>query len=90
MDKEEIMQIRNEIKSYIAKSGKSLKYIVDEMNKSRVDIPPTGTPKKEGVLYKTTPQNISNKLTRGTLRYKEAKEIVDIIGYKIKWIKEAE
>lgn len=85
MDKEQIIQIRNEIKSYITRSGKSLKYIVDEMNKSRVEPPANGEPKKEGVLYKTTPQNISNKLTRGTLRYTEAKEIADIIGFEIKW-----
>lgn len=33
-----------------------------------------------------TVQNLSNKLTRGTLKYKEALEIADIIGYKIEWI----
>ncbi|WP_302826333.1 hypothetical protein [Anaerofustis stercorihominis] len=32
-----------------------------------------------------TPQNISNKLTRGTIKYKEVKEIADIIGFEIKW-----
>ena len=74
MSKEELENIRNEIKSYIAKSGKTLKYIVDELNKSRSD------------EQKTTPQNISNKLTRGTLRYGEAKEIANIIGCEIKWI----
>jgi hypothetical protein len=30
-------------------------------------------------------QNLSNKLARGTIKYKEVKEIADIIGAKIKW-----
>lgn len=65
--------IRNEIKSYIAASGWSLVDIVAKMNESR--------PEDE----KTTPQNISNKLTRGTIKYNEVKEIADIIGFKIVW-----
>ena len=66
--------IRNEIKSYIAKSGWTLTDIVKEMNKSRDE--------KE----KTTSQNISNKLTRGTIKYSECKEIASIIGFTIKWV----
>lgn len=65
--------IRNEIKSYIAASGWSLVDIVAKMNESR----PEGE--------KTTPQNISNKLTRGTIKYSEVKEIADIIGFTITW-----
>lgn len=65
--------IRNEIKSYIAASGWSLVDIVAKMNESR--------PEEE----KTTPQNISNKLTRGTIKYSEVKEIAEIIGFKIVW-----
>jgi hypothetical protein len=34
----------------------------------------------------TTPQNISNKLARGTIKYTELIEIADIIGYKIEWL----
>ncbi len=34
----------------------------------------------------TTSQNISNKLTRGTLKYSEAKEIAFIIGRNIEWL----
>lgn len=64
--------VRNEIKSYIAKSGMTLKDIVAEYNK-------THTP--------TTTQNISNKLSRGTLKYQEALDIADIIGCKIVWEK---
>lgn len=68
--------IRNEIKSYIAASGWSLVDIVAKMNESRSD------------SEKTTPQNISNKLTRGTIKYSEVKEIAEIIGFKIVWNKE--
>lgn len=73
MDKN--LSVRNEIKSYIAQSGWTLTDIVHEMNKKR------------SKADKTTPQNISNKLTRGTLKYSEAKEIADIIGFKINWDK---
>lgn len=69
--------IRNEIKSYIAASGWSLVDIVAKLNESRED------------SEKTTPQNISNKLTRGTIKYSEVKEIAEIIGFKVVWEKRA-
>ena len=68
--------IRNEIKSYIAASGWSLVDIVAKMNESRSE------------SEQTTPQNISNKLTRGTIKYSEVKEIAEILGFKITWVKE--
>lgn len=68
------MNIRNEIKAYIAASGWTLIDIVKEMNKNR------------SAEEQTTPQNISNKLTRGTIKYSECKEIADIIGYSLEWI----
>jgi hypothetical protein len=67
--------IRNEIKSYIARSGWKLIDIIVEYNKRL----PVGE--------QTTIQNISNKLTRGTIKYKEVKDIADIIGYKLEWVK---
>ena len=66
--------LRNEIKSYIVKSGWSLTDVIKEFNKRR----PADKP--------TTPQNISNKLVRGTIKYSELVEIADIIGYKIEWL----
>ncbi|MEG0892175.1 MAG: LLM class flavin-dependent oxidoreductase [Oscillospiraceae bacterium] len=68
--------IRNEIKSYIAASGWSLVDIVAKMNESR------------SADEQTTPQNISNKLTRGTIKYSEVKEIAKIIGFSLLWQKE--
>lgn len=67
--------IKNEIKSYISSSGWTLTDIVVEMNKSL----PQGK--------QTTVQNLSNKLTRGTIKYSEVKEIAAIIGMEIKWEK---
>lgn len=67
-------EIRNEIKSYIASSGWTLTDIVNKMNEA---IPAGET--------LTTVQNLSNKLTRGTIKYSEVKQIADIIGYSIEW-----
>jgi len=64
--------LRNEIKSYIIKSGWSMKDLVDEINK-RYD-------------KSTSLSNLSNKLSRGTIKYSEVKEIANIIGYDIEWI----
>jgi hypothetical protein len=64
--------IRNEIKSYIAASGRTLTDVVNEINKRHPFQP-------------TTPQNISNKLARGTIRYSECKEIADVLGMEIRW-----
>lgn len=66
-------EIRNEIKSYIAASGWTITDIVKFMNE------------KYGV--NTTPQNLSNKLSRGTIKYDEVKQIAEIIGYDINWTK---
>lgn len=66
-------EIRNEIKSYIARSGWTMTDIVKKMNESR--------PNDEN----TTTQNITNKLARGTIKYSEVLEIARIIGYEITW-----
>ncbi|WP_315114504.1 DUF6471 domain-containing protein [uncultured Clostridium sp.] len=68
-----MIDIKNEIKSYIALSGWTLTDIVKAMNEKY------GTD--------TTTQNLSNKLTRGTIKYSECKQIAEIIGYEIKWNK---
>ena len=65
------MSIKDEIKSLIIKSGWTMSDVVKALNEkhSRDD----------------SVQNLSNKLSRETLKYKEAKEIADIIGYSIEW-----
>lgn len=74
MSEKELNNIRNEIKSYIAQSGWTLTDIVKKLNEQHPSSP-------------TTTQNISNKLSRGTIKYSEVKEIAKIIGYEIKWEK---
>jgi len=66
--------IRNEVKAYIALSGWTLTDVVKKINETR--------PEKD----KTTTQNISNKLARGTIKYSEVLEIAKIIGYRIIWV----
>ena len=68
--------VHNEIKAYISQNGFTLTRIVDHINLSR--------PPEE----KTTLQNLSNKLARGTLKYSEAIEIAAAMGLKIRWEQE--
>jgi hypothetical protein len=65
--------VKNDIKSVIVQSGWTMSAIIDALNQKydRTD----------------TVQNLSNKLTRGTLRYGEAQEIAEVIGYEIKWVR---
>ena len=66
------MGLREEIKAKIIKSGWTMSGVVNELNKrhSRND----------------SLQNLSNKLSRGTLKYTEVLEIADIIGCTIEWV----
>lgn len=72
MSEKQLNSIRNEIKSYISQSGWTITDIVKVLNERYPD-------------NQTTSQNISNKLTRGTIKYSEVKEIADIIGFELKW-----
>jgi len=67
------MIIKDEIKSYIVKTGRSMVDVVNDINAKRP------------LDRKTSAQNLSNKLTRQTLKYTEALEIADVIGYTIEW-----
>lgn len=60
--------IHREMKTLLAKNDMSLTEVVAEMNKQH--------PERK----KTTVQNISNKLTRGTIKFSEIIEICNIIG----------
>jgi hypothetical protein len=68
------MVLKDEIKSLIVKSGLTMNEVVRRIN-GKYD-------RKDSV------SNLSNKLTRGTLKYREAEEIAEAIGYKIEWIKQ--
>lgn len=66
--------IHLEIKSHLAQQGYTLTQVVEELNKKRPS------------SRQTTVQNISNKLTRGTIKYSEVLEIASIIGLQITWM----
>lgn len=65
--------VHREIKSIIAKRGFTLTEVVYRLNQNRE------------ANEHTTVQNISNKLTRGTIKYSEVMEIASVIGLKITW-----
>ena len=67
------MGIKEDIKSIIVKSGWTLTDVVKALN--------------EKYSRNDSVQNLSNKLSRGTLKYREALEIAEIIGYSIEWVK---
>lgn len=67
------MGLKEDIKSYIAISGLTLKQIQEELNK------------RNNTNHSV--QNLSKKINNETLRYNEIKQIADIIGYEIEWVK---
>lgn len=69
------MDIRTEIKMILVEANRTLTEAVAKLNESRP------------AESRTTAQNITNKLFRGTLKYSEAKEIAEAIGYEIVWQK---
>ena len=71
-EKENKHVIRDEIKGYIAFSGWQLGEVANRLSDRK---------------SKVALQNLSNKLTKETIRYSEVKKIADILGYEIKWEK---
>lgn len=67
------IDIRNEIKSIIVREGKTMEEVVMQLS-------------KDYGWSKSVP-NFSGKLTRGTLRYTEALELADSLGYDVVWQK---
>lgn len=65
--------IHREIKSNIAKCGLTLTEVVNQINLNRSN------------ENKTTIQNLSNKITRGTIKYSEILEIASILNMNIIW-----
>lgn len=65
------MGVKEDIKSYIVKSGWTISKVQDELNK------------RNGTDFGM--QNLSKKINNETLRYNEILQIADIIGYTIEW-----
>lgn len=66
------MSIKGDIRALIIKSGWTMSGIVKALN--------------EKYNRNDSIQNLSAKLSRGTIKYREALEIAEVIGYKIEWI----
>jgi len=66
------MDVRSELKSLIAKKASTLKKVCEELERI----------KKE----KISPNNITNKLRRKTIKFDEVQDILEILGYHIEFI----
>lgn len=65
--------LRNEIKSYIVRSGYTMQEVVDRLS--------------EDYGWSDSVSNLSNKLRRESLRYVEAVQLADALGYDLVWQK---
>ena len=65
------MEIRNVIKSYIVREGYTLSEVVEML--------------ADEYGWSTSVPNLSGKLRRGSLRYREAVELADVLGYDLVW-----
>ncbi len=70
--KQKLQSIKDEIKGYITLSGWQMGEVADRLSERK---------------SKVALQNLSNKLTKGTIKYSEVKKIAEIIGYEIEWKK---
>ena len=66
--------LKKELKSQMALIGITFTQVIEEMNNRR---------SKDN---QTTIQNINNKITRGTIKYSEVLEILDILSLKVVWL----
>ena len=67
------MNIRNEIKSQIIRTGFTMQELVDRL--------------ADEYDWSDSVSNLSAKLQRESIRYKEVLELADVLGYDIVWQK---
>ena len=67
---------RNEIKSYITREGMTMTEVVELL--------------ADEYGWSSSVPNLSGKLRRGSLRYTEAMELADVLGYDLVWVKRRE
>ena len=70
------MNIRNEIKAQIVRAGMTMQQVVDLLS--------------DEYGWSNSVSNFSNKLVRGSLRYEEAVQLAEVLGYEIVWKKKEE
>ena len=67
------MNIRNEIKAQIVRAGFTMQELVDRLS--------------DEYYWSDSVSNLSAKLQRESIRYKEVVELADVLGYDIVWQK---
>ena len=67
------MNVRNEIKAQIVRAGFTMQEVVDLLS--------------DEYGWSDSVSNLSNKLQRESLRYVEAVQLADALGYEIVWQK---
>ena len=67
------MNVRNEIKAYIIRTGMTIQQVVEELS--------------DQYGWSDSVSNLSAKLQRESIRYKEVLELADVLGYDIVWQK---
>ena len=65
------MNVRNEIKAQIIRAGMTMQEVVDLLS--------------DEYGWSDSVSNLSNKLQRESLRYVEAVQLADALGYEIVW-----
>ena len=68
-----MMTVRNEIKAQIVRAGYTMQELVDRLH--------------EEYGWSDSVSNLSNKLQRESLRYTEAVQLADVLGFEIVWRK---
>ena len=68
-----MMTVRNEIKAQIVRAGYTMQEVVDRLH--------------EEYDWSDSVSNLSAKLQRESIRYKEVVELPDVLGYHLIWQK---
>ena len=68
--------LRHEIKSYIVRNGCTMQEVVDLLS--------------DEYGWSDSVSNLSNKLQRESLRYTEAVQLADVLGFEIVWRKRSD
>ena len=63
------MNVRNELKAQIVRAGMTMQEVVDQLS--------------EEYGWSDSVSNLSAKLQRESIRYKEVLELADVLGYEI-------
>lgn len=67
------MNVRNEVRSHLVCEGVTMQEVLEKLEQQHG--------------WSRSISNLSVKLHRETLRYKEAVELADVLGYEIVWKK---